>query len=1368
MLASFNGQQQPQQFGGAISPQQLLNGGMGSGMGSGMGGGMMNAAQILQQQQQRQQQQMMMMNGGGGLNPAALMHSASGGSGGMNPASLMNNDLSMSGSMHPMQQPQIQMTPQILQLLATMGIPREQVAQMNPMQRQAAIKQAMTVYRQQQQQQQQQAQQQQFVPDAGAFFDHPGSAIDIGAGMGMANMGMIPRPGTAQGMAGMRPGTAMGMHPPPNMGGGGGGMGMNMGMGLGGMNPANMGMSGMGNGGGPLGMGARPPSRAASVGGGDFLQNSNPQQGQQNGFHPGKPQGTPQFGPNFGGPSSGQTPQNTSQGSPPPGSPFTRSKRKLAPDAQTQSPRISAMGPPPSVLRSSSATGSETNGFTRPPSSNGTPQRQSSFPPREQTPQRHPSVPRASSPMKPSTPAASVPLPPPVVPQITALTAAAIPNLPPPVMPAALPPPQPLLPPLPASVNLNPAVTRVSVVPLATSLTTIPPVSAEEVAEIKEYMAKDRAYEGVYREMKTRMGTEFREMMGPRSMPWWEKGTLDTNDSRFLRGRENFDVRYPYRKKEREGGRRKGARREGIRLPRKIDPEDANRPEQLVPIRLEFDVEHHKMRDTFVWNLNDPIISPEHFAQTVVEDYNLSHSYHAVITKAIQDQLSDYRAHSSNYEGDSWDLAVTEDTLRAGTLEGESAAWWSAWRKRLRTEYGFGRAGRNGKTHKRRKVVKEDDDMDAADERPMAVEEFTFDPEALHDDMRILIRLDIIVGSIKLDDQFEWDLDNASASPEGFAVIYAKELGLGGEFKTAIAHSIREQVQTYQKSLFLVGNPTDDAPVQDDDLRNSILPSLSSAARAMDQVQAFTPQLNYLSDGEVERNEKERDKDINRRRKRNRGGRRGVPLPDREPIRTYRTPSIGFPEPDAATLAAAAAATAPMSRRAAAAAASVTIANMVASENGERIPASSLPPVPMPPPLVIKEKTVKGFFKPPPYDTAVLRPRAKIRAPTASTGADISKLPAPLENDPPPPPTSNIVPPPLSQSSSTKKGKELVDGQRRNMINGVWHCSNCGCPESVAVGRRKGPLGDKSQCGTCGKYWHRHRRPRPVEYNSDLEYHANLKREAELAKTVARRRGGAAALRALNGAVSATPADTPEPQTPRDSGEGPSRQSPTRGPSPVSSDNSEPPLAAKGKINGTHHVNSTPKAEPAATVAPVDPKSPINLPTPTVIASDSIPPPSTSAPPPSSVLSPDPIPPPVSVSAPPSLPPAKPEPAPMPAAPPPAPAPSAAQPSTPAGTTPDGAAPVPPPSPRSTWPPQWLTNAMKSMQERFRDDKFEVILRKVNSASTPEWRIKCLDCPGKLYTPGPGETLSNYEVHLKNRLHRQRVNDRIGNSSATS
>lgn len=31
----------------------------------------------------------------------------------------------------------------------------------------------------------------------------------------------------------------------------------------------------------------------------------------------------------------------------------------------------------------------------------------------------------------------------------------------------------------------------------------------------------------------------------------------------------------------------------------------------------------------------------------------------------------------------------------------------------------------------------------------------------------------------------------------------------------------------------------------------------------------------------------------------------------------------------------------------------------------------------------------------------------------------------------------------------------------------------------------------------------------------------------------------------------------------------------------------------------------------------------------------------------------------------------------------------------------------------------------------------------------------------QLYITGGGETLNNYELHLKNRLHRRRVNDRI-------
>jgi SWI/SNF-related matrix-associated actin-dependent regulator of chromatin subfamily B protein 1 len=47
-------------------------------------------------------------------------------------------------------------------------------------------------------------------------------------------------------------------------------------------------------------------------------------------------------------------------------------------------------------------------------------------------------------------------------------------------------------------------------------------------------------------------------------------------------------------------------------------------------------------------------------------------------------------------------------------------------------------------------------------------------------------------------------------------------------------------------------------------------------------------------------------------------------------------------------------------------------------------------------------------------------------------------------------------------------------------------------------------------------------------------------------------------------------------------------------------------------------------------------------------------------------------------------------------------------------------------------------------------------------------RIRCHDCPGKLYTPGPEMTVGNFEVHLKNRQHRERVDGRVAGTGGGS
>lgn len=56
------------------------------------------------------------------------------------------------------------------------------------------------------------------------------------------------------------------------------------------------------------------------------------------------------------------------------------------------------------------------------------------------------------------------------------------------------------------------------------------------------------------------------------------------------------------------------------------------------------------------------------------------------------------------------------------------------------------------------------------------------------------------MGNISLVDQFEWDMSEKQNDPEEFALKLCAELGLGGEFVTAIAYSIRGQLAWYQRT----------------------------------------------------------------------------------------------------------------------------------------------------------------------------------------------------------------------------------------------------------------------------------------------------------------------------------------------------------------------------------------------------------------------------------------------------------------------------------------------------------------------------------------------------------------------------------------
>lgn len=149
----------------------------------------------------------------------------------------------------------------------------------------------------------------------------------------------------------------------------------------------------------------------------------------------------------------------------------------------------------------------------------------------------------------------------------------------------------------------------------------------------------------------------------------------------------------------------------------------------------------------------DPIITPEIFAQSLVDDYSLAPSYLAIITKAIQDQLSDYKTHSAVLLDDGDVPSVSEDVIQ-GVLEGEEDDWWKAWRTTVRSP-SFAKLPNSRETphsRKRRKIVKDEVvetqtvPSSGLKDQPMSVEEFEDDDQAA-EEMRILIKVRFISGT---------------------------------------------------------------------------------------------------------------------------------------------------------------------------------------------------------------------------------------------------------------------------------------------------------------------------------------------------------------------------------------------------------------------------------------------------------------------------------------------------------------------------------------------------------------------------------------------------------------------------------------------
>ncbi|GJN90717.1 hypothetical protein Rhopal_003731-T1 [Rhodotorula paludigena] len=234
--------------------------------------------------------------------------------------------------------------------------------------------------------------------------------------------------------------------------------------------------------------------------------------------------------------------------------------------------------------------------------------------------------------------------------------------------------------------------------------------------------------------------------------------------------------------------------------------EHADVPGAFIPVQIDIDVDTFKIRDSFVWNVNEKLISPMSFARVFCDDLDIDVSHANEIARQIQEQVDDY-------------TAIAQLPIRSEEEE----------------------------------------------------------KELVEKDWRVVVNLDVQIGTLHLTDKLEWDL-SSSLTPELFAATLVRDLSLSSSAAPLIAHALHEELLRLKRSCLELGLLS-----ADDATRNRRgAKALEGVWREWNDADKFGPKVERMSLDELDRVEADRERAA-RRQKRDRqiGGPRVAARPRR-------------------------------------------------------------------------------------------------------------------------------------------------------------------------------------------------------------------------------------------------------------------------------------------------------------------------------------------------------------------------------------------------------------------------------------------------------------------------------------------------------
>lgn len=267
----------------------------------------------------------------------------------------------------------------------------------------------------------------------------------------------------------------------------------------------------------------------------------------------------------------------------------------------------------------------------------------------------------------------------------------------------------------------------------------------------------------------------------------------------------------------------------------------------------------YRLKDIFLWNLHETLITPEQFALILVQDLDLPNAAALAlqVSQQIRQQLEEYAGVALHPLFHS-----TSSTTNGGTVTKAIQA------SNLRDSSGAATPAANGANAHSESNGTISTPIDPSNHVSATASEPPTSNELNPDDTyRCIITLNINLQNKLFTDKFEWSLLHPPGMAERFAKQTCADIGLIGEWIPAVTHAIYEAVLRLKKEACESGGLVGIYGTYGID--NDAIPGQEAGWRYDNEHLAdeWEPKVERLSKEEIEKREGDRERQIRRLRR---------------------------------------------------------------------------------------------------------------------------------------------------------------------------------------------------------------------------------------------------------------------------------------------------------------------------------------------------------------------------------------------------------------------------------------------------------------------------------------------------------------------